>query len=53
MPRIRKRPRAATRKPGPISHLVGTWLVSRPAMIAATNDMPERNRKRTPASTAE
>ena len=41
------------RSPGAISHFVGTWLVSRPATIAATNDMPERNRKRTPASTAE
>ena len=53
MPRISHSPSAATKKPGAISHLVGTWLVSRPATIAATNDMPERNRKRTPASTAE
>ena len=53
MPPIRKRPAEVRKKPGAISHLVGTWLVSRPARIAATNAIPDRKRNRTPDSIAE
>ena len=42
MPWISISPTPRTRKPGPISHLTGTFSVSRPAMAAATNDAAER-----------
>ena len=45
--------RRGSGSPGAISHLTGTFSVSRPAMAAAKNEAPERNRNRTPVSTAE
>ncbi len=53
MPRIRNSPMPRTTNPGAISHFAGTFSVSRPAIAAATNDAPDRNRNRTPAPTAE
>ena len=53
MPWMSSSPTPRTTKPGAISHLAGTFSVSRPAIAAATNDAPERNRNRTPAPTAE
>ena len=53
MPMSSSSPTPSTAKPGAISHFVGTWLVSRPAAVAATNEAAERNRNRRPAWTAE
>ncbi|GMA87847.1 hypothetical protein GCM10025868_30970 [Angustibacter aerolatus] len=48
MPRISSSPAATSRNPGPMSALVGTCDVSRPATIAVRNTTPENGSVRRP-----
>ena len=53
MPVTSSSPTPSTRKPGPISHLVGRWSMNRPVTAEATKVAAERKSSRRPVSTAE